>query len=276
VADAATGARMSAATRTDVGSVAKQLTAAIVFLLADAGALSLADPITDHLPSLAAGPARAYASAVTVRHLVYHASGLREVLAVLQAAGDAGLARELPPGALLAAIARQAAADWSPPGARWAYANTNYLLLAAIVERVTGEPFAAAARRLLFAPLGMKDTVVWGDARGLYPTLASSYTTRVAIDAPGAAVGSTVVGVAEPPAPPGHLLGRHDRGGFGGVGGGAVGAPPAGGGPHPRRPPRRPLHAPRRPRRALRWGGRPLRGGVVCDPVVGGGRQRDG
>jgi CubicO group peptidase (beta-lactamase class C family) len=54
----------------------------------------------------------------------------------------------------LAPIARQAPVDF-PPGSRWSYSNTNYAILALLVERLTGKPYEQALNDSFFRPLGL-------------------------------------------------------------------------------------------------------------------------
>src|SRR5580698_7047622 len=77
-------------------------------------------------------------------------------------------------GAIVAMAARQRALNF-PPGTDCRYSNTGYSLLAEIVRRASGKPFADYLDEAVFAPLGMADTVVYGDASRLLPDRAMSY-----------------------------------------------------------------------------------------------------
>jgi CubicO group peptidase (beta-lactamase class C family) len=64
----------------------------------------------------------------------------------------------------------------SEPGAKWAYSNDGYALLALVVERASGTEFREYVRRNLFAPAGLTHTGFVGDRRlGTAPTLARPY-----------------------------------------------------------------------------------------------------
>ncbi len=139
----------------DIGSISKQMTAVAVLKLAEAGRLSVDDAVAAHLPEYP------YAD-VTIAQLLSHASGTPDVLndyaADLKRARDAGTPIVVDTSDIvgrLVALGRPAVAA---PGARHAYNNTGYLVLAALVEAVGGEPFADYLQTRLFAPLGMTHT----------------------------------------------------------------------------------------------------------------------
>ena len=126
------------------GSIGKMFTAALVLQLADSGRLGLDDPIRRHLPE---GPARW--DSITVRHLLTHTSGIPDYTdSVVDLRRDytedelVRIAAGLPP--LFAA------------GERWSYSNTGYVLLGAIIRRVSGRFYGDLLRERIFAPLGMR------------------------------------------------------------------------------------------------------------------------
>jgi CubicO group peptidase (beta-lactamase class C family) len=136
---------VTVATPVYAASLAKQVTAACAALLASAGVLDMQAPLARYVPD-----APPWSTAVRLRHLVHHTSGLpldgppsgpeRTTAAVLDAAR---------------------AGPRFPPGTRFAYSNVGYVLLAEATAAAAGEPFADVARRLVFAPLGMADTMFW-------------------------------------------------------------------------------------------------------------------
>ena len=153
------------------GSVSKQFTAMAAALAMQQGKLAYADPIRKYLPELPA-----YADAIEVRHLLHHTSGLRDYNTLLTIAGrrdeDAWDNR-----AVLRITARQRALNFAP-GAEYLYSNTGYTLLATIVERATGTPFAEFADRHIFKPLGMSASHFHVDVRRLVPGRALGYSGR--------------------------------------------------------------------------------------------------
>lgn len=136
----------------DVGSLSKQFTAAAVLKLEERGRLSVDDPIGDHLPGVSTDKRD-----VTIHQLLTHTSGLP---AFHDTAGDyQAMTREEAERAILGADLRFA------PGEDWAYSNSGYTLLAAIVERVSGRPFAAFLADELFGPAGLERTGLPFEAR---------------------------------------------------------------------------------------------------------------
>jgi D-alanyl-D-alanine carboxypeptidase len=138
-------ANVSATTVFQLGSISKQFLAALVVALADDGVLSLDDAVAGHLPDFTTLPPTLH-----VRHLLNHTSGVRELFTLPEA--EHGF-DDLTMGvdALRAAV-RRAPVDFEP-GSRWSYSNTNYTLLAFIVERLTGVPYHEALAQRFFRPL---------------------------------------------------------------------------------------------------------------------------
>jgi CubicO group peptidase (beta-lactamase class C family) len=142
----------------EAGSVAKQITAAAVVLLARGGSLSLDDDIRKWIPELPDF------GGTTVRHLLTHQSGWREWRDLVEMTRwPSGTAAYTMPD-LLRLFSRQRALNF-PSGTEYGYSNTNYVLLAILVERVTGVTLRAYTQRAIFAPLGMRETR-WRDSLG--------------------------------------------------------------------------------------------------------------
>ena len=148
-------------------SISKQLVAAAVMKLAEAGRLSIDDPVSEHLPDWTRLPPE-----LRLRHLLNQTAGMRDmhVQPVLAALSDR-------PGATwpeMAAAMRDTPSDFAP-GSRWSYSNINYQMLTLVVERVTGQPLDQALAGLLFRPLGLSSVRLCpsppglhrGEARGL-------------------------------------------------------------------------------------------------------------
>lgn len=167
-ADLEHGAPVTAATRFHVASVSKQFTAFAVLLEAEAGRVDLQADIHVYLPELAD-----YGAKVTVSDLVHHTSGLRDQWELMMLSGTPldGLIRQ---SAIVAMAACQQALNF-PPGTDHRYSNTGYSLLAEIVARTSGKSFAQYLEEAVFAPLGMRETLVYGDASRLLPDRAMSY-----------------------------------------------------------------------------------------------------
>ncbi|AHG89155.1 beta-lactamase [Gemmatirosa kalamazoonensis] len=134
-----------------VGSDSKQFTAAAIALLALDGKLSLDDDVRKFLPEM-----RDYGTPVTVRNLIHHTSGVRDVYALMSLRGDR-MEDVFPDSAALDLIFRQKGLGFAP-GSAYSYSNSGYYLLAQIVKRVTGQSLREFADARIFAPLGMTHT----------------------------------------------------------------------------------------------------------------------
>ncbi|MGI8546685.1 MAG: serine hydrolase domain-containing protein, partial [Gemmatimonadaceae bacterium] len=171
-ADRATHMPNTAATRFHVASVSMQFTAAAVLRLVDRGALRLDTRVADILPEALRGIAGS--DAITVRHLLEQRSGLPDINA--RPDYDSVLARHGTPASLVAAISGKALLF--PPGSKFLHEeHSAYNLLALIVERRTGRPFAKALRTLVFGPAGMTTAGADDDAP-MPPPFALGYQPR--------------------------------------------------------------------------------------------------
>ncbi|WP_210490156.1 serine hydrolase domain-containing protein [Rufibacter aurantiacus] len=150
-----------------VASVAKQFTAACVALLAEEGKLHLQDDVRKYLPELPA-----FKDTVRIEHLLYHTSGLRDgfTLIGLTLKGE----KHYTNARVLEMLYRQQELNFSP-GTRHEYNNGGYVLLAQLVERVSGQSFAAFAQERIFKPLGMTHSHFYGKISKAIPQLAQGY-----------------------------------------------------------------------------------------------------
>ncbi|MBX6366005.1 MAG: beta-lactamase family protein [Gemmatimonadetes bacterium] len=151
-----------------VGSVSKQFTAATVALLSLQGKLSLDDDVRKYIPELAD-----YGTPITIRHLIHHTSGLRDIYTLMELAGRR-LEDVMTDEEALALIARQKELNFKP-GTDYLYSNSGYWLLGQIVERVTGKSLREVADELLFQPLGMTHTHFHDDPGHVMKWRAMSY-----------------------------------------------------------------------------------------------------
>jgi CubicO group peptidase (beta-lactamase class C family) len=155
-----------------VGSVSKQFTAAAIALLALDGRLSLDDDVRKWVPELPDYGAR-YGTTVTVRHLVHHTSGIRDIYALMSLRGDR-LQDVLPDSEALAIIARQQGLGFAP-GTQYSYSNSGYFLLGVIVKRASGQSLREFTQARIFAPLGMTRTHFHDDGAHVLKGRAYSY-----------------------------------------------------------------------------------------------------
>ena len=154
----------------DVGSVAKQFTAACIFLLEQKGKLSLDDPIQNYLPEMPVY----HKETVTIRHLINHTSGLRDYVEITAYAGtpfENIFTEEMG----LDIMIRQKERNFTP-GKQFMYNNGGYLLLAIIIRRVTGESIGTFAHKNIFEPLGMKSTFILENSNRVVKNSATGYT----------------------------------------------------------------------------------------------------
>jgi D-alanyl-D-alanine carboxypeptidase len=135
-----------------IGSVTKTFVAAAVLQLVAEGRVELDDPMRSHLPGLTTVSRR-----ITVAHLLEHTSGLADVF---NEATRVGLETDPGHAWTLDEILKTVRDPWYAPGDGWAYSNTNYLLLAMLLEEVTGESLADIVASRLTEPLGLESTVV--------------------------------------------------------------------------------------------------------------------
>jgi uncharacterized protein YbbC (DUF1343 family) len=128
----------------DIASLTKVVaTTSCIMKLFEQGRIWLDDPVTTYLPEFQGGQ-----SAITVRELMTHFSGLRPDLDLEPAwsgyaTGIQRALRDKPAG---------------PPGVKFVYSDINFILLGEIVKRLSGMPENEYAKKILFDPLGMKQT----------------------------------------------------------------------------------------------------------------------
>ena len=149
-----------------IGSVSKQFTAFSILLLEDQGKLTLDDDITNYLPEV-------NDFGIKIRHLIHHTSGLREMEGLLQLCGisTADLIEE---EQLMRLIIQQRELNFNP-GDEIEYCNTGYVLLAKIVEKITGESFHQWIAKNIFQPLGMVDSQFYDDCTEIVNSRAYPY-----------------------------------------------------------------------------------------------------
>jgi CubicO group peptidase (beta-lactamase class C family) len=152
-----------------IGSVSKQFTAFAAALAIQQGKVGADDSIRKYFPELPE-----YASAITVRHLVHHTSGLRDFYTLLSIAGR----RQddvYDNFAVLRLAARQKELNFGP-GTDYLYSNTGYALLASLVGRASGMSFSAFVDANIFKPLGMTSSHVHDDDARLVKGRAYGYS----------------------------------------------------------------------------------------------------
>jgi CubicO group peptidase (beta-lactamase class C family) len=147
-----------------IGSITKQFTAAAILLLAQENRINLEDSISKCI----LGTPETWKD-ITIRDLLTHTSGLpREGIPTSDKTMFADYTEE---ELLKSAMGLPLL---SPPGAKYSYGNLEYDLLAIVIERVTGRPYADFLQERIFRPLGMASTRV-DDRRAIVPNRARAY-----------------------------------------------------------------------------------------------------
>ena len=129
-----------------IGSVTKQFTAAIILKLQQEGKLSVKDKLSKYFPEYK------FADKITIENLLNHVSGIynytndgafmqNRVTEDLSQDGFWNLIKDKP-------------LDFEP-GSKFSYSNSGYHILGYIIEKVTGKPYSAEVRELLFKPAAM-------------------------------------------------------------------------------------------------------------------------
>lgn len=154
----------------EAGSVSKQFTAAAILLLAQEGKLSLDDDIRKYVPEVPS-----YGPVIKIRNLMNHTSGLRDWGSVAGVNGWPRGKRTYTHAHVLEILSRQKSLNF-PPGDQYNYCNSGYNLMAIIVGRVSGIPFAEFCQQRIFQPLGMKNTQWRDDYRKIVPNRAIAYS----------------------------------------------------------------------------------------------------
>jgi CubicO group peptidase (beta-lactamase class C family) len=136
----------------NLASVAKQFTAFAILLLEKGGKVSLEDDIHKYLPDLPD-----YSKPLTIRNLLNHTSGIWEYYSTLVYYCGYDQDDHFTLDEDMELLKRQKELLFEP-GSQWSYCNANYLLLAQIVEKITGVSFQEWTKSNILEPLGMKSS----------------------------------------------------------------------------------------------------------------------
>ncbi|MFC2094919.1 serine hydrolase domain-containing protein [Candidatus Bipolaricaulota bacterium] len=138
----------------DAGSIIKTLTGLAISMLEDGGTLSCETRLCDVLPEFPV-----YGDELQLKHLIHHESGLRNYTVLLYYM--AGWHEQYPPSSdqVYDSIRRSGSLSFHP-GKRYEYCDSNYFLLAKVIERVAGERFGAFIEERILSPLGMTDSTI--------------------------------------------------------------------------------------------------------------------
>lgn len=159
----------------EAGSVSKQFTAAAILLLERQGKLKRSDPVQKHIPRIPS-----YEYPILIQHLIHHTSGLREWSDIADLAGSPEVLKVGDNRRVLDIICRQRSLN-SKPGSEYRYSNSNYILLALIVNKVSGQSLSDYTRQYIFSPAGMSHTQWRDDPQKVVPNRSQAYEFKAGI-----------------------------------------------------------------------------------------------
>jgi CubicO group peptidase (beta-lactamase class C family) len=156
----------------DLASVSKHMTGAAILTLLEKQKLKLDRPVSEYVNDFRV-PIKG--RAITVADLLHHISGLADYTSDDWDGSDEEFA----------SLTNEGHLKWlngtkphRPPGVKYEYNNSEYALLALIVERLSGQSFAEYVREHLFRPAGMEHTVVLDGRTKLPGTTVKGYETN--------------------------------------------------------------------------------------------------
>lgn len=167
IANKATGAPIALDTKFNLGSMNKMFTGVAIAQLAQAGRLSFTDTISKHLPDY---PNREVADKVTIHQLLTHTSGMglywnekfmQQRDKLLTVAAHLPLFVNDPLS--------------FPPGEKFQYSNSGYVVLGSIIERVSGQDYYNYVQEHIYKPAGMTNTGFYEPGKEI-PNLAIGYS----------------------------------------------------------------------------------------------------
>ena len=162
----------SPSTRFHIASVSKPFTAAAILILEQRGMLHVSDPVSRFLPDFPNG------HKITLQNLLTHTSGIPNVnnLPEYQSAS-----RFPQTPASLVELFKSKPLNFEP-GTKYEYSNSNYNLLAFVIEQVSHKSYGEFLRESIFDPLGLKNTGHDGNASDVITNAATGYQPRGVAD----------------------------------------------------------------------------------------------
>lgn len=152
----------------DIGSNAKQFTATAILLLQEQGKLSIDNEVQQYIPEFPKYPWK-----ITLRHLMQHTSGIRDYFDLMTLKGM-NIGNNYPTSEYHQLIFSQKELNF-PPGEQQLYSNSGFILLAEVVQRVSGESLAQFARKNILEPLEMENTIYCDDPMMLIKHRTGNY-----------------------------------------------------------------------------------------------------
>lgn len=152
----------------NLASVSKPFTGMAILQLIERGELSATDKLTRFVPEL-----KHYANEVSIYELVHHSAGFIDYNELLwQKARQHALHSD---NAEVLSLLVQQDQPRFPPGSKFDYSNSNYVLLALIIERITGLSLRDYLKRYIFGVIGMENSTVFNEEQPVVPNRAYGY-----------------------------------------------------------------------------------------------------
>lgn len=151
MADIEKAVPVTAKTNFRLASVTKEFTATAIMLLVKKGKLNFDDNLAQIFPGFPG-----YGKKITITDLLNHTSGLIDYESLIPDTDTVQVTDK----DVLEMMMKQDS-TYFEPGSKYQYSNTGYALLAMIVEKVTGKPFARFLKENIFKPLGMKNSIAY-------------------------------------------------------------------------------------------------------------------
>lgn len=150
----------------NIASATKPFTAMAILMLREMGQLELDDNMMKFLPDFPD-----YGSAITIRQLLTHTSGIRDY------ANELRLQNEVPvltAGLVYDSLIAQKGLNFSP-GEKYSYSNSGYFLLALVIEKISGQSYREFLLENIFEPLGMDHTLALDESHLEIPGRTNGY-----------------------------------------------------------------------------------------------------
>lgn len=169
IADFADSAFIQNSSRFNIASNGKQFTALAILSLVNQQKLSLSDDIRNWFPNLYPNIQKK----ISLQNLLNHTSGIRDCYDLWSLQGYTWWEKSFDNNAVLALIEQQSDLNFEPDS-KYLYSNTNYILLALLVEKVSNQPFSAYTNEM-FEQLKMPNTSFQSDYTDLQGSIARAY-----------------------------------------------------------------------------------------------------
>ena len=164
-----------------IGSVTKQIGAAGLLTFVDAGKVALDDPLSKYLPNYPGG------ARITVEQLLNHTSGIKDYTSI-PGTMQGPIQRHVTTAQLVDTFKNEKP-DFAP-GEQWSYNNSGYVLVGAIIEAASGQPWHQYLEQTFFKPLGMNDTGYGADP-AVIARQVKGYITNGGIPTPAPPISMT-------------------------------------------------------------------------------------